>query len=421
MRSHSLVTTSAFAWLDYSDAERRRMLEVIDLFREKGTLDELGIGSIRDTFAERFFPAISTIESRARYFLFIPWLYQSLEDERIPSARAWPHVRWLQAKLVESLKAGYEGSSAGLIGIDAGANLQRPPSIIYWAGLGRLGIRTYPGSADRYHTSLDGFYRNVGRTVRSEGDEVIERAQHNWNPSLPPSPDDLLTTTSFKLRSTDAEFLAEQIRHHAGDSLLARCLSPNIRRVRSAPAIWDLGGLETLDDLLQRDIEDARRFALLMDGAVLTYNLMLAEAMEAAGLRSNDALSSQFRAELAPWSDEMAANQAALKAWDRPTLWARLRSLNGRIPAGAQLFADQWMTAAISAPHAVVDDATVRIVISNRERRLKGGLARLHNQRALERWSGRSGVGRLSYRWDPVAQRILIDILDGLGRAPTDD
>jgi Family of unknown function (DUF6361) len=96
-------------------------------------------------------------------------------------------------------------------------------------------------------------------------------------------------------------------------------------------------------------------------------------------------------------------------------------TLNQRIPAGAQQFAEQWITVATSAPHAVIDDAIIRQVIANRERRLKGSLARLHNPRALERWSGRSGVGRLSYRWNPVGQRILIDILDGLGRPPTGD
>lgn len=46
-------------------------------------------------------------------------------------------------------------------------------------------------------------------------------------------PDDLLTATTSKLRFKDAEVLAKRIRHHAGDSLLARCLSPNIRRVKS--------------------------------------------------------------------------------------------------------------------------------------------------------------------------------------------
>lgn len=317
------MTTSAFAWLDYSDGERRRMLEVIDLFREKGTVDEMGIGSIRDTFAERFFPAITTIQSRARYFLFVPWLYQILERDRIPSARAAAHARWLQGKLVDSLRAGGEGSSAGLIGIDAGANVQRPPSVTYWAGLRRLGILTFAGSTERYQTSLDSFYRGALRVTRSEGEELIERVQHNWNPSLPSAPDELLTATGFDLRFEDAEFLAEQIRHHAGESLLARCLSPAIRRVRSAKAVWDLGGLETLDEHLRQDIEDARRFALLIDGAVLTYNLMLAEAAELAGLRSDDALTTQFRAELAPWSDEMVANQEVLRTWDRPAMGAR--------------------------------------------------------------------------------------------------
>jgi hypothetical protein len=78
------LNTSAFGWLDYDDGERRRMMEVINLFREKGTLDELGIGTIRDTHAEHFFPGTSTIQSRARYFLFIPWLYLQLERERVP-------------------------------------------------------------------------------------------------------------------------------------------------------------------------------------------------------------------------------------------------------------------------------------------------------------------------------------------------
>ena len=415
------MTTSAFAWLDYSDAERRRMFEVIELFREKGTVDDLGIGSIRDTFADRFFPAISTIQSRGRYFLFVPWLYQMLERDHIPSARANAHARWLQAKLVESLRAGGEGEAAGVIGIAAGANLLRPPSIVYWAGLHRLGILAFPGSIDRYHASLDTFYREGKRSVRSDGEELIERARLNWNPNLPPAPDGLLAATTLKLRHEDAEFLAEQIRLHVGDSLLARCLAPGISRVKKAKAIWDLGGLDTLDAELRGDIEHARLFALVMEGAALTYNLMLAESIEASGARSDDSLSSRYRTMLAPWSDEMTANQAALRAWDRPLTWARLLTMNPRLPAGAQFFSEQWITAATSAPHTVMDNATVRQIIANRERRMKGGLARLHNPRALERWGGDSGLGRLSYRWQPVARQTLIDILDGLGRPPTDD
>jgi hypothetical protein len=46
---------STFAWLDHSEAQRRQMMEVVGLFREKSTLDELGIGAVRGS------PAMPTV------------------------------------------------------------------------------------------------------------------------------------------------------------------------------------------------------------------------------------------------------------------------------------------------------------------------------------------------------------------------
>ena len=43
---------SAFGWLDTDNEQRRKMLEMVDLFKEEGTVDELGIGSIRDALAD---------------------------------------------------------------------------------------------------------------------------------------------------------------------------------------------------------------------------------------------------------------------------------------------------------------------------------------------------------------------------------
>ena len=56
-------------------------------FREHDTPDELGIGSVRDTFADLFFPGTTTIMTRARYFLLVPWTYQRLEKQRVCSAQ----------------------------------------------------------------------------------------------------------------------------------------------------------------------------------------------------------------------------------------------------------------------------------------------------------------------------------------------
>lgn len=96
---------SSFTWLDSSEQQRNQMLDVINLFREKETRDELGIGTVRDAFADLFFPGTSTIQSRARYFLFIPWIYTYLEKKQVPSAKIWERARWEEVNLINALIA----------------------------------------------------------------------------------------------------------------------------------------------------------------------------------------------------------------------------------------------------------------------------------------------------------------------------
>ena len=42
-------------WIDFSKTERNKILSVLDLLSEPGTLDELGIAPIRDGFANLFY------------------------------------------------------------------------------------------------------------------------------------------------------------------------------------------------------------------------------------------------------------------------------------------------------------------------------------------------------------------------------
>src|ERR1700675_4976214 len=95
---------SAFVWLDYSERERRKMLDVVDLFREHDTRDELGVGSVRDAFADMLFPGTSTIMTRARYFLLVAWTYQRLEKQRVTSARISERARRAEPDLIEALE-----------------------------------------------------------------------------------------------------------------------------------------------------------------------------------------------------------------------------------------------------------------------------------------------------------------------------
>src|SRR5882762_6519151 len=96
---------SEFVWLDYSEKDRRRMLEVVDLFKEHDTRDELGIGGVRDAFADQFFPGTSTIMTRARYFLLVAWTYRSLEKRRVSSAQIAERARRAETNVIETIES----------------------------------------------------------------------------------------------------------------------------------------------------------------------------------------------------------------------------------------------------------------------------------------------------------------------------
>jgi len=76
---------SVLAWIDHDSKARERTLRILSLFQEKESRDELGLGSVRDSFADQLFPGTSTIQTRLRYMLFVPWIYHSLEEKRLPA------------------------------------------------------------------------------------------------------------------------------------------------------------------------------------------------------------------------------------------------------------------------------------------------------------------------------------------------
>ena len=140
---------STLTWLDFSEHERRKALDVIDLFREKDTRDELGIGTVRDALADLLFPGTSTIQTRARYFLFVPWVYRRLERQRSAVADAARLARRAELNLIDALAIG--GETDGVIGIEARQTLKRLPSNVFWQGLAAWGIRVLNISQSDYH------------------------------------------------------------------------------------------------------------------------------------------------------------------------------------------------------------------------------------------------------------------------------
>ena len=83
----------SLTWLDFTADDRDRMRRVLDLFTEQGTIDELGLGTLRDALSDALFPGTSSIQTRLRYILFVPWIYQKLERDRAKAAEVHDRAR----------------------------------------------------------------------------------------------------------------------------------------------------------------------------------------------------------------------------------------------------------------------------------------------------------------------------------------
>ena len=94
---------SVLTWLDHSEKQRRAVMEVLTLFKDKSTVDELGIGTIRDAIADILFPGTGAPQTRARYLLFVPWMFLKLEAERVKSAEVTRRARRDEARLIDVL------------------------------------------------------------------------------------------------------------------------------------------------------------------------------------------------------------------------------------------------------------------------------------------------------------------------------
>jgi hypothetical protein len=393
---------STFTWLDYSEHERRKMLDVIELFGEKTTRDELGLGSVRDAFADLLFPGTTTIQTTAKYFLFVPWMYLGLERKQVPSSSVAKRARDFEINLAKTL-----GDADGVIGKRAKESLKRLPSSVYWQGLGTWGIRVYQKSQSEYHKSLDLHYARLkGREASSaefEGDGAHGAVPTNWHSNIVKPPDDFPNLASMDLTHEEASYLRERVMTNCADSLLAYLLK-NHADVREVPFAWDLEF--PLPESLARPLEHARNFSEAMHGAQLLYNLILAEQSR------NAALTDAYRSRLDEWWEIIEQAGDRLTNWNLAHFWSIAYKVNPRIGARAKRFIELWIAQVQGSPSlaSIMDSDAARDLISLREHQLKGSLARTRNERARDLWSGAAGSEQLDLRWK-TSRRLITDIL----------
>jgi hypothetical protein len=374
------------------------MLEVVDLFKEEGTVDELGIGSIRDALADLLFPGTSVLHTRLRYVLFIPWLMERAAHKPSPSEMS-AEFRALEYRLINALLAG--GERFGVIGNTARTNLKRMPSGMYWAALGSWHIRHGDFSAEGYFRRQHDYRQLSTRTVKADDPEARELLPNSGlDPHLPPAPSDLLKAVDFQLTSEEEQYLSDQIAAATHGSMLAWLIRN--RPGNSPDFVWEIDNLNQAPEHLHDLVDHARRFSIAIHGAALMYNLLLARR------QGDDARAGGFVDRIERWETELLVPSRALEGWSRADWWATIQRKNPRLRQPTMQFVNRWIDL-LEREKSLSDSRIAADLIATRERQIKGGRARLVNQSALDRWSGESGTGRHSFRW-PIARAHIADL-----------
>ncbi|MBW2095127.1 MAG: hypothetical protein JRI80_09580 [Deltaproteobacteria bacterium] len=398
---------SGLGWVDFAEDDRQKMLEVVRLFHESETRDELGLGVIRDAFSDYLFPGTSTVQTRARYFLVVPWIYMSLESKEVPSSKVYHRASSIERKLIYTLLEA--GETDGVIGRVSKDKLQRLPSNIYWSGMGTLGIRLFPRGQQQYHDYLDLFYYlKKARRKENEEDEGEVFSSNNWHPGLPAPPPGFPEEAALDLTREEALYLQERILVTHPQSLMADLVKE--REFIDADYIWEHSIIQRTSADNINHVTQAMNFSDMLHGAALLYNLMLSRKLE------NEEYISDYQRMMDDWAERIEARWSELQDWHREmdSFWELPAITASNIKRPIRSFIESWLAVLFQeGPGAIPASVTARNLILDREVKLKRNRSRLENQRALELWNGASGTIKLEYRWSN-AKIIVRDIIKGL-------
>lgn len=394
-------------WLDFDTAASERVATLLRSLEEPGTLDVLGLGTIRDAFADMLTPGTSTIQTKLRYFIFLPWIFQRLEAEGVPPAQFARKLREAEAKLIDCLR--HLGPNQGVIGRVAGRELKRMPSDLYWGSMPVWGIRRRAMSIAEYGQWAA--QRGRLRPERDNDGNATEAPALMWA-AIPAPPENFLDSNiTFELTPEEAQVLTDGIRRRHPDTLIAVLSARPGLSLDGVDYPWLVPGPE-LPSRLAEVLHHARCFSELTLGPLLVYNLLLARAARNElrwDTKAVEAVEEGQHDRLENWVHLVESRHEELHAWvDEPQEFQRVLAGHG-INDSTQYFWAQLAVRAVKDAAGFAEDREVHRLIRDRERRLKSKRARLSYRTALENWNQTPVGGQLDYRWS-ITRSYLRDI-----------
>ncbi len=389
---------SFVAWLDHSTEDERRVREMIRLFDQPETQDALGFGQVRDAYGDLLFPGTSTLHTRAKYLLFIPWCSMAASARGYTGERLERASRDNERRLIQTL--GSMPGVQGLIGGRRGWTVQNLPSGTYRTALERWHIR---GDEDQDTPSPD-------------DDGELVAATHGWHRRLPAPPVGFpdQAPDAFALTYAEAEYLQGRLLSIDGPPSLIAYLADHCGPTIEAPRLWEEPSVEHAPPQIRDDVRLAQTFSTISHGANLLYNYLVARKYEQDGWTTIENPVDHYEERLDAWADALQEAGTARPSWREVRTRAAEQNANVLHNASLDAFAEAWFAlAAREEPHDLWRSERAQTLVRAREISTKRLQSRFTNPGMLSRWGGSSGAGAFEFRWTQ-AKQLLNDIAAGL-------
>lgn len=405
---------SSIGWVDFSSTDREKVSQVLAMLQEPGTLDELGIGQIRDAFADLLFPGFSTIQTRAKYFITVPRIirdYLALDPRAQRRTSLRDYLQSQENELARFLVERHGSAESGIIGsemVGSEQGVSRKPSSVYWNGLRQFGIVNTTKSLSEFSREV-GQLQSAARATGHEEDDT-DAMSHRSIVHLDVFDPAWMTDGSIHLSESEAQFLIDKLTHTPAihNSVISQFLIHDLAKELVGDGLasltfpelvtWVRGRQEVSPDCRQ-NLELAEEFSEAIRGAHIRFNILIARKSR------NTALVTEREERFSEWLE--LARERKLFSASSVDDWLQAATSGGaRINLNAHEFLRQWHEALYqNKPISSLD----RLIDSRAQRNKGRRSVLLKNLGEAPNWQG---MDSLSYRW-PTARTILTDVVQG--------
>jgi hypothetical protein len=404
-------------YITFNSEERQRVMKVLQMVRDQNAIDELGLGRIRDAFANEMFPGMSTLQRRAKYFAVLPSLYHEATkvNYRNPQEVRKQIIHW-EIRLTEMLINGCGISDEKMTGITGSSTLEAAkrdetkyvkydPTYIYQNGMRLYGMIRGNVSLEKLifdqsvlRKKYPERYTNLDTSSDAEEQFGIKQVFVTCGEAYDFENGDKLP---IQLTYKEAAFLKNHIEtsHNSKDSLLAYLLK---NEIDVKPYFADFEKTKSIMDNLpehfQRQYKLALHFSNWAKYMHLRYRYLF--ALGNGNIEDKNSWEGQMKNLLDDHNEIL----------DEQWMYEVLQYVDNLVlePTVKQF----CMEAAIllyENKQKELDE-----LIKKREKRIKGKRHKIDNPKYINYSMGNPST--MSFRWNEIVYQVITDIRNGYGK-----